>query len=94
MTPCPKDKTWRSEAYLKFIRSKPCLACGAGAQAHHEPLGNSGMAMKAPDSHAVPLCATCHNDRHHMGFIRFWGDRNICPEMEIIRLLTEYLAKR
>jgi len=94
MAPDPKPKAFRSEKYLKFIRSKMCVSCGSpDSIAHHEPFGNQGMATKAPDSYTISLCNSCHALRHHLGFIRFWGDRSICPEMEIIQLLTEYLKE-
>jgi len=93
MTPIPKSKPWRSEKYKAFIRSKPCLVCGDKADAHHEPLFCSGMGSKEQDSCCVPLCAKCHFERHALGVVTFWTRHTIAPEMEIIRLLTEYLMK-
>lgn len=91
MNPQPKDKAFRSEKYKAFVRSYGCLVCGKAAEAHHEPLFNSGMGKKDSDSVCLPLCPECHRLRHSMGCVTFWDRHNIAPEMWIIRLLTEYL---
>lgn len=61
----PKEKPWRSRAYLEYVRSQPCCACGAcvGVQASHH--GPHGIATKPGDERAVPLCATCHLGEYH-----------------------------
>ena len=84
-----KPKTFRSEGYLEFIRTHPCLECGdPKTVAHHESLGQNMMGGKPPDTHAVPLCVACHDMRHHIGAENFWS-RDV--RMAIIQLLTEYL---
>lgn len=83
---------YRSEAYKAFIRSKPCCYCGnPQSEAHHEPLGRAGMSIKAPDSHCVPLCRSCHQMHDMMGTKTFWASYDV-PRM-IIKYLTEYLEK-
>lgn len=53
--------TQRSDDYLAFVRSKPCLICGRPATAHHQPpKGHGIMGGKVSDFRAVPLC-----DDHH-----------------------------
>lgn len=45
----------------------PCAGCGAPwAEAHHfsGDLHLSGIALKAPDLYAVPLCHDCHDGLH------------------------------
>jgi len=63
-----KLKPWRSEPYLDWIRSRPCLACDSQppAEPHHiiGVGGMSGMGMKAPDWAVIPLCRECHNEMH------------------------------
>ena len=67
-----RDARWRSEPYLKWIRSLPCSYCGTtrGVVAHHViGIWNmSGMGLKAPDSFAMPACDgpgdTCHRKIH------------------------------
>jgi len=84
---------YRSKSYLEFIRSRPCLMCGAPETvAHHEPLGSAGKGIKAPDSHCIPLCAYCHQLAHHIGLKSFWRRHDI--KMEIIKLLTKYLEEK
>ena len=83
---------YRSPAYLSLIRTKPCMICGnTDTIAHHEPLGRAGMGIKAPDSHAVPLCNNHHRKRHDKGFDTFWASVDV--KMNIIKYLTEYLNK-
>jgi hypothetical protein len=62
------DKRWRSEPYLKWVRSQPCCACATyGCDAHHV-IGMhwnlSGMGLTAPDSFAMSLCRACHSLTH------------------------------
>ena len=62
------DKRWRSEPYLAFVRSLPCCNCqGPGRDPHHViglHWGLSGQGLTAPDSFAMPLCRSCHNEVH------------------------------
>jgi hypothetical protein len=50
----------RNSRYLAWIRTLPCLVCGArrGIEASHT--GPHGLGQKSPDSSAIPLCT-----RHH-----------------------------
>ena len=66
-----KQKTWRSEKYLKFVREQDCVNCGKpanidGMDAHHVTGMNlgKGMGSKISDSHTLPLCRVCHNQVH------------------------------
>ena len=53
----PPERNWR---YLAWIRTLPCLVCGAkrGIEASHT--GPHGLGQKSPDFSAIPLCT-----RHH-----------------------------
>lgn len=85
-----RPKTFRSESYKQFIRKQPCLNCGAqGNHAHHEGLGNRGIAIKPPDTQTVPLCPDCHALRHQKGADSFWQKRDV--KLAIIGYLTLYL---
>jgi hypothetical protein len=60
---------FRSPAYLKFVRSHPCVFCAAPAErAHHfdKRHGGGGTAVKPHDTFTVPLCAV-HHDAVHGG---------------------------
>ncbi|MGB5856515.1 MAG: DUF968 domain-containing protein [Oceanisphaera sp.] len=67
----PKLSRWESAAYLKFVRSQPCVVTGAteGVEAHHViGHGQSGMAMKTHDLMAFPLCHDSHMKLHDGGW--------------------------
>jgi hypothetical protein len=63
-----KDARWRSDAYLTWVRQRPCAFCGQPAgDAHHViglGWGLSGMGLTAPDSYAMPLCRHHHAEVH------------------------------
>lgn len=63
-----RDKRWRSQQYLAFVKSQPCCNCqGPGRDPHHViglHWGLSGQGLTAPDSFAMSLCRECHNDVH------------------------------
>ncbi|RBM30505.1 DUF968 domain-containing protein [Vibrio tarriae] len=59
----PKEKTWQSEKYLKFVRSLPCVITGKTTDvvAHHLiGHGEGKMAGKSHDLFTIPL----HTDEH------------------------------
>ena len=85
--------TYRSEKYLAWVRRQPCAVCGGhGSEAAHQTLGWGGKALKAPDTHAVPLCSACHAESHRQG--AHWLDEIIDVKMVIVTLLTRYLKER
>lgn len=84
-------KTFRSERYLQWVRKQPCAICGIRAgQAHHEPLGENFVGGKPPDTHALPMCAECHELRHQHGVQ--WASKQRDLKIEIIRMITRYLS--
>ena len=73
---------WRRQAdHLDFIRSLPCLCCGAApSQAAHVRLSkDGGIGFKPADRYTVPLCWKCHRRQHDIGEVRFWGEHGIDP---------------
>lgn len=66
----------RSEAYLKTVRGRQCLACmRPEASAHHLTFAQErGMSLRTGDNWAVPLCHRCHMDLHRTGDERTWWD--------------------
>jgi hypothetical protein len=54
----PPQRGYRSRSYLDFVRAQGCLICGATAQAAHT--GPHGLALRASDYSAIPLCAEHH----------------------------------
>jgi hypothetical protein len=95
MTPDPKSKTFKSKKYRDFIAAHPCVVSGIKSNVHHEPLGLTGMGMKCPDSHCVPLKPELHTTgpgaRHQMGADQFWESHDIDVKKIIIGYISEYL---
>ena len=61
-------KPVRNEAYLRWIRSLPCLVCHTprGVEAAHT--GPHGISQKSSDLSAIPLCGRHHrtgDDSYH-----------------------------
>lgn len=61
-------KPRRNLRYLAWIRTQPCLVCGAqrGIEASHT--GPHGLGQKSSDTSAIPLCVRHHrtgNDSYH-----------------------------
>ena len=61
--PIVKDAPFRSEAWLKAVRSLPCMRCFAEgqSQAAHRNQGKA-MQSKTDDSLTAALCVACHNE--------------------------------
>lgn len=88
--------------YLRWIRTLPCAVfpCIIRAfpegriEAHHA--GDHGLAQRAPDRTAIPLCVWHHREGgdsvHSMGR-RFWGAHGIEKDELIRRLNAEYDAR-
>lgn len=72
----PKNKAWRCEKYLKWVKQQPSIISGMPADDPHHILGHgfSGSG-KAPDWATIPLTREEHNELHHIGF-REWENRN------------------
>jgi len=69
--PCPKIKTDKDPAYLRWIRKQPCVITGkTPCEAHHTETG--GIAMKGSDYSAVPLYYTEHRRHDIVGKKTFW----------------------
>lgn len=67
----PKQKRWRCPKYLSWVRQRPCVVCGAQANAAHHLIGLwglSGMGLKVSDALTMPVCDgpgdTCHRKIH------------------------------
>ena len=83
-------------AYLAWVRTLPCLLCGAHAEAAHTG-HDGGMALKASDRSCVPLCHRCHRtgarSYHAIGrraFAALW-----CLDFDAVvaRLNAQYAAR-
>jgi hypothetical protein len=97
----------RCDAFLAFVRSKACCACGAPprSQAAHVRMGSrahrkrgTGIGEKPDDRWSVPLCAGCHVDDvgalHNLGEEMFWAAHRVDPFEMAESLWTEFVAER
>jgi len=74
----------RSQKYLSHIRTKPCLICGAQAEAHHLTFAQPrAMSSKTGDQYTVPLCHHHHMEMHNsfLGERGWWAVHGIRPEL-------------
>jgi hypothetical protein len=70
-----RTKPVRNHAYLRWIRSLPCVVCRSRWQIEAAHTGPHGMGQKSSDLSAIPLCARHHrtgNDSYHkLGSAKF-----------------------
>lgn len=59
--------------YTAWLRTLSCCMCGKrGTEAHHKT--GAGMALRAHDHEAMPLCRACHRELHALnGRFKGWG---------------------
>lgn len=64
--PRPKPMYWSSAAYLRWVKTQECCACGKPADDPHHVIGygQGKMGGKAHDMLVIPLCRFCHNELH------------------------------
>lgn len=78
-----RTERWKSQAHLKFVRSRACSVCGStvNVEAAHVRLGsNAGIGRKPDDYRAVSLCGGldgCHQRQHTVGEATFWKGRDV-----------------
>ncbi|MEG0716821.1 MAG: DUF968 domain-containing protein, partial [Morganella sp. (in: enterobacteria)] len=63
----PKRIRWTAPEYLAWIKTQPCESCGKSSDDPHHLIGwgQGGMATKAHDIFAIPLCRQCHTELHN-----------------------------
>lgn len=70
-----RTKPVRNPAYLRWIRSLPCVVCRTRGQIEASHTGPHGMGQKSSDLSVIPLCARHHrtgNDSYHrLGPMKF-----------------------
>lgn len=87
MNPQPKNPPGRSEAYLDYIRSLPCIVCRNPAEPHHTESG--GVGLKGSDFSCVPLCRKHHRELHDMTVSEFESKYYI----ELKTYISDYLLR-
>lgn len=90
----PKNKIFKSQKYLEWIRKKACVTCGmpGPSVAHH--VWHTGRKNHGNDYLAVPLCPCCHTSGpmayHVLEHEKFEEKWNVDLRDEIINLVAEY----
>jgi len=98
----------KCEEFLRFVRRRPCCACGAPApsQAAHLRITDPrysqkrhvGIGEKPDDSWTTPLCAECHLDapdaQHRVGEPAFWARVGIDPFKLADRLWRQFCRRK
>ena len=88
-----KAKTFRSPKYLEFVRTLPCVVCGAhGVEAHHAITG--GVGIKGSDGFAIPLCPLHHREHDNRGKVTFYREHNLDRWELVARTLEKYLKEK
>lgn len=72
-----RQKRWRSTAYLRWVKTLPCVVSGAPADDPHHVVGHGvrGLGLKAPDWAVIPLTRHEHERLHRMGW-KEWEARH------------------
>ncbi|MEB2410988.1 DUF968 domain-containing protein [Enterobacter asburiae] len=88
----PKRLRWECREYLDWVKAQPCECCQQQSDDPHHLIGwgQGGMATKAHDIFAIPLCRKHHTELHNdrLAFERKYGSQ---PEM-IIKVLDRAYA--
>lgn len=74
--------------HLAYIRSLPCIFCGAPppSQAAHFRAGVTGMGTKPHDFYTFPMCHRHHDEqtKHNQGELAWWLDQlSVRPDLLI-----------
>ena len=83
----PKEKTFKSEKYKKYVRSLPCIICGyPTSDPHHiRTANNSGTGKKPSDTWVIPICSLHHAEAHQFGKDTFYKRHGV----DIYKVLFE-----
>ena len=88
-----RTKPVRNPAYLRWIRSLPCLVCRTRWHIEAAHTGPHGMGQKSSDLSAIPLCARHHrtgNDSYHrLGPSKFAEVHRLSIREIVARLSTK-----
>ena len=92
-----KTKPIRDDKYLAWVRTQPCVVCGAGpCQAAHQRLLSGSTGSKPDDYHALPNCSLCHMCEHSKGVVTMWNERywRKFKDKHELRDFLDYLCKQ
>jgi hypothetical protein len=62
LVPQPKDEpAARTRAFMDYIKTLPCVGCGASPPSDPHHHGKHGLRVKVRDTLCIPLCRKCHD---------------------------------
>src|SRR5437899_767796 len=92
----PRPSRLKDPAYLRWVRLRPCVACGSAfgaawrpAHAHHTVTKGAG----GSDYRTVPVCWKHHAELHNRGAAWFEEEYMVDLKDEIIRSLESYIGQ-
>jgi hypothetical protein len=87
----------RDRQYLAFIRRLPCLVCATRRRVEAAHFGPHGIAQKASDYSAIPLCHNHHrgyrDSLHQLGPVRFQEQHGLDIPAFIVQFNQFYETK-
>ncbi|EIC84704.1 DUF968 domain-containing protein [Serratia sp. M24T3] len=88
----PKRRRWENAKYTQWVKHQACCGCGGQADDPHHITGNGlgGMATKAHDLFAIPLCRRCHDELH--ANTTDWEEINGSQILLLVKTLDKALA--
>ena len=90
----PRRGPVRLPHYRAWIRQQGCCVCGSTGNVDPAHIGPHGYWQKAPDTSCAPLCQKHHDELHAIGRVRFEPKYEICFEIIIEGLFTEWSERQ
>ena len=90
----PRRGPVRLPEYRAWVRQQECCVCGSTRHIDPAHIGPHGFGQKAPDTSCVPLCRQHHEELHAIGRKRFEPKYEICFEIIIEGLFTEWSERQ
>jgi hypothetical protein len=88
-----KPKRYESEAFLRFVRTQPCVVCESAnygeVDAHHVETRGSG----GSDLSAIPLCRMHHTEIHMVGVDTFARRHRVFYDQVKLQLLDKFIRE-
>lgn len=80
------------DAYLAFLRTKPCALCPAAASDAHHIRNRAWREVKRNDATCAPLCRECHQLVHNQGLAHALNARGITI-WRLVETVGNYLVE-
>lgn len=88
----PKKLRWTCEKYTRWVKTQPCVCCGATADDPHHLIGSGqgGTGTKAHDIFTFPLCRPHHDELHRDP--RSWAQKHGSQIAHVVKTLDMAFA--